>query len=94
MIITELYHGQGLGNQLFAYVTTRMLAHRHGYEFGISGRKNLGDPRFNSEGLYFMNLDLGRDVIGGYSPPSGPPDSLLKKLRIIMLNIGMDCIQM
>ena len=81
MIITELYHGQGLGNQLFAYVTTRMLAHRLGYEFGISGRKNLGDPRFNSEGLYFMNLDLGRDVIGGYSPPGGPPDSLPEEIE-------------
>ena len=81
MIITELYHGQGLGNQLFAYVTTRMLAHRLGYEFGISGRKNLGDPRFNSEGLYFMNLDLGKDVIGGYSPPGRPPDSLPEEIE-------------
>ena len=45
MIITELYHGQGLGNQLFAYVTTRMLAHKLGYEFGITGKENFGDSR-------------------------------------------------
>ena len=27
MLATEFLHGQGLGNQLFAYVTTRVLAH-------------------------------------------------------------------
>lgn len=76
MIITELYHGQGLGNQLFAYVITRALAHKLGYEFGIAGVENLGDPRFNTKGLYFMNLDLGKKVIGGSTPPGGPPNSL------------------
>ena len=30
MLATEFLHGQGLGNQLFAYVTTRMLAHKLG----------------------------------------------------------------
>ena len=76
MIITELYHGQGLGNQLFAYVTTRMIAHKRGLDFGIIGRENLGDPRFNDKGLYFMDLDLGKDVVGGSSPPGGPPTKL------------------
>ena len=81
MIITELYHGQGFGNQLFAYVATRMLAHNLGYEFGISGRENLGDRRFNTEGVHFMNLDLGREVIGGSSPPGGPPDELPESIE-------------
>lgn len=76
MIITELYHGQGLGNQLFAYVTTRMIAHKRGLDFGIIGRENLGDPRFNDKGLYFMDLDLGKEVSGGSSPPGGPPTKL------------------
>lgn len=76
MLVTELYHGQGLGNQLFAYVTTRMLAHELGYDFGIDGRKNLGDPRVNDRGLYFIDLDLGIEPKGGESPPGGPPVKL------------------
>ena len=35
MIVTELYNGQGLGNQLFSYVMTRVLALDKGYDFGI-----------------------------------------------------------
>ena len=81
MIITELYHGQGFGNQLFAYVTTRMLAHNLGYGFGISGRENLGDRRFNTEGVHFMDLDLGCEVIGGSSPPGGPPTELPESIK-------------
>jgi hypothetical protein len=65
MIITELYHGQGLGNQLFAYVTTRMLAHKLGFDFGIIGKENFGDSRVNTKGFYFMDLDFGKDVVGG-----------------------------
>ena len=73
MLVTELYHGQGMGNQLFAYVTTRMLSHKLGYEFGISGLRNAGDSRVNKKGFYFMNLDYGKKVVGGSSPPGGPP---------------------
>jgi hypothetical protein len=76
MLVTELYHGQGLGNQLFAYVVTRMLAEYHGYDYGIMGRENLGDPRHNDKGLYFIDLDLGKEVTGGISVPGGPPDAL------------------
>ena len=76
MIITELYHGQGLGNQLFAYVTTRMLAHKLGFDFGIIGKENFGDSRVNTKGFYFMDLDFGKDVVGGSSPAGGPPTSL------------------
>lgn len=70
MIVTELYHGQGMGNQLFAYVTTRMLAYKLGYEFGIFGLRNAGDSRINKKGFYFMNLDYGNEVIDGGKLPS------------------------
>lgn len=63
MIINEIKHGQGLGNQLFCYVTTRCIAKDKGYDFGFLGTENLGDPRFNSKGLYFMDLDLGKDPV-------------------------------
>jgi len=62
VLATEFIHGQGLGNQLFCYVTTRMLAHRLGYDFGIGGLRNAGDSRVNKKGFYFMNLDYGKEV--------------------------------
>ena len=62
MLATEFLHGQGLGNQLFAYVTTRMLAHKLGYDFGIKGLKSAGDSRVNQKGFYFMDLDYGKEV--------------------------------
>ena len=62
MLATEFLHGQGLGNQLFCYVTTRMLAHRLGYDFGIKGLQSAGDSRVNQKGFYFMDLDYGKEV--------------------------------
>lgn len=76
MIITEFYHGQGFGNQLFAYVVTRMLAYKLGYDYGFCGLENFGDRRFNDKGIHFMDLDLGSPVVGGSSPPGGPPIEL------------------
>ena len=64
MIATEFYYGQGLGNQLACYVTTRVIAADKGYDFGFTGLENLGDRRFNDHGLYFMDLDLGKPVQG------------------------------
>lgn len=59
MLGTELLKGQGLGNQLFCYITTRCLALRSGYEFSILGREILGNDVYSQKGLYFMDLDLG-----------------------------------
>jgi hypothetical protein len=49
MLATEFLHGQGMGNQLFAYVTTRVLALRLGYDFGIKGLQSAGDSRVNKK---------------------------------------------
>jgi len=69
MIITELYHGQGFGNQLFTYIATRLLAHRQGFEFGVQSPFKYKAPSL-------INLDMGREVIGGSGREGGPPDSL------------------
>jgi len=61
MISTEIYQGQGLGNQLAIYVTIRSLATDRNTSFSIKGLEFLGDPRYNSKGLYFMDLDLGSE---------------------------------
>ena len=62
MLTSEFYYGQGLGNQLFVYVTTRAIAESKNYDFGFTGVENLGDKRYNNDGLYFLDLDLGKPV--------------------------------
>jgi len=69
MIITELYKEQGFGNQLFVYVTTRMIAHKLGYDFGI-----MHPERF--KGYDLMDIFMGKEVIGGSGPIGGPPITL------------------
>jgi len=69
MITTEIYNGQGLGNQLWCYVTTRVVATDKGYGFGIQSPAKL-------KCLDFLELDLGQPVIGGNGPEGGPPTEL------------------
>ncbi len=69
MIVTELYNGQGLGNQLWSYVVTRTLALDQGLDFGI-----MNPEKF--KGKDFLNLDFGRVVQGGSGPEGGPPTTL------------------
>jgi len=69
MIITELYNGQGLGNQLWSYVVTRTIALDKGFDFGI-----MSPDKF--KGKAFLDLDFGNEVKGGQGPEGGPPISL------------------
>jgi len=70
MIITELYKGQGLGNQLACYVTTRVLALDRGIEFGI-----MNPEKFKGKD-FFENIDYGSVVVNGKGPEGGPPIKL------------------
>lgn len=74
MIVTELYNGQGFGNQLWCYVTTRVIATDHGHAFGIQSPEKF-------KGADFMNLDFGQSVIGGNGPEGGPPESLPEGIK-------------
>ncbi len=69
MIVTEIYNGQGLGNQLWCYVTTRVIAHDRGYDFGI-----MSSEKFKCND--FLELDFGKPVTGGTGPEGGPPTKL------------------
>lgn len=60
MIGTKLSKGQGLGNQLFCYVTTRCIAAGRGLDFSILGGETLANNIHSQCGLYFMELDLGK----------------------------------
>lgn len=64
MIVTELFNGQGLGNQLANYVAVRCLALDKGYDFGVQSPEKF-------KGAGFMNLDYGEKVIGGVTPIEG-----------------------
>lgn len=74
MIITEIYNGQGLGNQLACYITLRVVALDKGFNFGI---KNF--EKFKC--LDFLDLDFGLPVIGGEIDKEGqPPISLPEEI--------------
>ncbi|MBR4530173.1 MAG: glycosyl transferase [Lachnospiraceae bacterium] len=62
MIGTELLRGQGLGNQLFCYVTARAIAKERGVPFGTAGAETLVHNIHDDSGMYFMDLDLGEII--------------------------------
>lgn len=67
MITTELYDGQGLGNQLWSYAVCRTLAMNLGVPFGIQSYERF-------KGAAFMTLDFG-EVVEGASH-DGPSEEL------------------
>lgn len=62
VLATELLKGQGLGNQLFCYVSTRCLALENGFEFSILNREILANNIHSNKGMYFMDLDCGLEL--------------------------------
>lgn len=62
MVGTEFLEGQGLGNQLFCYVTARAIAEENGYEFATAGQERLAVNIHSRKGMYFMDMDLGHAV--------------------------------
>ncbi|KKQ77192.1 hypothetical protein A3B84_01370 [Candidatus Nomurabacteria bacterium RIFCSPHIGHO2_02_FULL_35_13] len=74
LLVTEMYNGQGLGNQLFCYVTTRVIALDKGYDFSI-----MNPEKF--KGADFLNLDWGKKVTDGKGPEGGPPKKLPESIN-------------
>lgn len=62
VIATELLKGQGLGNQLFCYVTTRCLAMKNHSQFAILNKEILANNIHSNKGMYFMDIDCGLDM--------------------------------
>lgn len=62
MIGTEFIDGQGLGNQLFCYVTARAVALENGYDFGTAGQERFAVNIHSDRGMYFMDVDLGHAI--------------------------------
>lgn len=59
MLGTELLRGQGLGNQLFCYITTRCIAIDNQLPFSILGSETVANNMHSDCGMYFMDLDYG-----------------------------------
>jgi len=75
MIITELFNGQGCGNQLHCYVTTRCIALDRGFKFGIHHPERF-------KGHFFKDIDFGEKVTGGVTivdgeRPATLPDGII-----------------
>ena len=62
MIGTEFLDGQGLGNQLFCYISARCIAEDLGESFGTAGQGRLAVNVHSKKGMYFMDLDLGENI--------------------------------
>jgi len=78
MLITEIYNGQGLGNQIWCYTVTRTLAKDLGYKFGIQSPN-----KFKGLNL-FPNIKEELETItvnGGSGPEGGPPTSLPENIK-------------
>jgi hypothetical protein len=69
MICTEFYDGQGLGNQLWLYVVTRVKSLDLGLAHGV-----MHPEKF--KGMHFIALDFGQQLFGGEGPEGGPPRTL------------------
>ncbi len=59
-----LHSGSGLGNQLFRYIATRVLAEDKGYDFGMVAPENF-------KGASFIRLDMGESFPGTYTVGAG-----------------------
>jgi hypothetical protein len=73
LICTQFYEGQGLGNQLWAYVTLRVIAEQKSLPFGVV------NPQY-FKGFPFLDLDFGAFV--ELPPESDPNDTSTLPLGI------------
>ena len=71
MIVTEIYRGSGLGNQIWNLVVSRILAHRHGYSWGV-----MKTTPFKAKN-FMPDFDFGDEVVGGSTPREGQQPAVL-----------------
>ena len=87
MIVSEIYNGSGLGNQLWNIVAPRCIAEHRGFGWGVrrditnsgSGASNLQTVGLKTfKGCQFLtNIDWGDEVTGGVTHQEGQEPSEL-----------------
>ena len=88
MITATFYEGQGLGNQLWSWAVLTSIALNNGYEWGLQAP-------WRFKGKSFMNLDMGKKVIGIASKKPSPPkiyrvNNYYHEKRLIHTDEGYD----
>tara|TARA_B100000686_G_C16699207_1_gene922350 strand:- start:452 stop:1495 length:1044 start_codon:yes stop_codon:yes gene_type:complete len=81
MIVSEIYNGSGLGNQLWNIVAPRCIAEHRGFRWGVrrditnsgKGRSNVSSSELKTfKGCQFLtNIDFGDEVTGGVTHQEG-----------------------
>jgi len=59
---TQIKEGQGLGNRLFVYISTRCIAKKIGYDFSILNHEILEKGLLDKDGIPFIDLEYGVEV--------------------------------
>ena len=87
MIVSEIYNGSGLGNQLWNIVAPRCIAEHRGFRWGVrrditnsgKGKSNVPSVELKTfKGCQFLtNIDFGDEVIGGVTHQEGQEPSEL-----------------
>lgn len=62
IIATEMIKGQGLGNQLFCYISTRCIAQEKDYDFAVFNGELLLNNLMGPDKEPIMNLDFGLPI--------------------------------
>ena len=86
MIGTEFLKGQGLGNQLFCYITARSIAKERGFVFGTAGQEQLAVNIHSKTGMYFMDMDMGERI----EDPAALKRYDERQVRLFLGNSGHD----
>lgn len=81
MIVSEIYNGSGLGNQLWNIIAPRCIAEHRGFRWGVrrdTTNSAQGSANVSSVGLktfkgclFLPNIDFGDEVIGGVTHVEG-----------------------
>ena len=87
MIVSEIYNGSGLGNQLWNIVAPRCIAEHRGLRWGVrrdttnsgKGKSNIQSVELKTfKGCQFLpNIDFGDEVTGGVTHQEGQEPSEL-----------------
>ena len=87
MIVSEIYNGSGLGNQIWNIVAPRCIAENRGFRWGVrrditnSGKGNSNRPTTDLKtfkGCQFLpNIDFGDEVTGGVTSSEGQEPDVL-----------------
>ena len=87
MIVSEIYNGSGLGNQIWNIVAPRCIAENRGFRWGVrrditnsgKGNSNLPSTHLKTfKGCQFLpNIDFGDEVTGGVTSAEGQEPAVL-----------------